>query len=322
MTLVRVWRWASTGIVLLAAVYFLVYARAHVDDLAALQWNARKWTLLGLSSVLWAVVVGLGGIVWQGLLRDLGHPLPLGRGLFIFAVSQFGKYLPGNVAHHVGRVVMAQRAGVPAAITLQTLLIEMAWAVGVAAGLALLGLSTLIGKEGGGGLNGVTLAALVCGALLLPAAMVLALNRLAPRLAAHLSRGVGLRIPGIPMMLIASLLILVGFLLVGLLLELHARFLFGAAGGHMLMLTTVYAWAWIAGYITPGAPAGLGVREAVLVAMLSPVYGPAVAVGLSLSLRIATTVGDGLTFLIGLAARQFLSTPPLSSDGLPPNGKA
>ena len=313
MTAGRVWYWASVVIAVLAGVYFLGYARAHIDEVAALQWSAGDWMLLVLSTALWVAVVGLGVMIWHGLLRDLGHPLPLIRCLVIYSVSQLGKYLPGNMAHHIGRVVMARQSGVPAAITLQTMLLEMAWAVGVAGGIALLGLSTLTGKEGGGGMNGITLVALAVGALLLPSAMVWTINRLAPTLAARLSQGVGLPLPGIPVMVKASLLFLLSFLTVGLLLQLHSRILFDASEGHLLMLTTVYAWAWIAGYITPGAPAGLGVREAVLVAMLSPVYGPAVAVGLSLSLRVATTLGDGLAFLIGLAARRFSGMPSASS---------
>src|SRR3546814_6017538 len=30
----------------------------------------------------------------------------------MLATSQFGKYLPGNVAHHIGRLVMARSAGI------------------------------------------------------------------------------------------------------------------------------------------------------------------------------------------------------------------
>ena len=83
-------------------------------------------------------------------------------------------------------------------------------------------------------------------------------------------------------------------------MDFHARYLFGAETSHIFLLTTIFAWSWIAGYITPGAPAGLGVREVVLVSALTPVYGASVAVGLTLSLRVVTTIGDMMTFVISM----------------------
>ena len=46
-------------------------------------------------------------------------------------------------------------------------------------------------------------------------------------------------------------------------------------------------------------PAGLGVRDAVLLAGLSPELGPEAA-ALVLALRLVTTLGDGVIYLIGL----------------------
>ena len=54
------------------------------------------------------------------------------------------------------------------------------------------------------------------------------------------------------------------------------------------------------GFITPGSPAGLGVRDTVLLAALTPLYGSGVAIGLSLSLRLVTTLGDGVWFFVSL----------------------
>lgn len=306
MKAVTAWRMASIAIALIAGAYFLAFARAHAGDLAGLKWDAGDWIILGLSTALWVAVIGVGVLIWHALLRDLGHPIPLGQSLVVYNIAQFGKYLPGNLGHHVGRVLLASRAGIPTAVTLQTMLMEMAWAVGVAAGIALLGFFFLFQGEAGSEEGRLTLAALLCGSLLFPSALVWILNRLAPMTAKRILGDKGLRLPGLAVIALASILFLLAFLAVGLLLELHARYLFGAPGGHLLQLTTVYAWAWIAGYVTPGAPAGLGIREAVLVSSLSPMYGPAVAVGLSLSLRVATTLGDGLAFVIGLIGQRVL----------------
>jgi hypothetical protein len=49
----------------------------------------------------------------------------------------------------------------------------------------------------------------------------------------------------------------------------------------------------------PGVAGGLGVREAMVVALLTPVVGAGAAIGLSITMRLATVAGDGLAFGLG-----------------------
>ncbi len=60
-----------------------------------------------------------------------------------------------------------------------------------------------------------------------------------------------------------------------------------------------FALSWVAGFLLPGAPAGLGVREAVLVALLSPSVDRALPI--VLGFRLATTLGDLLSLGLGWA---------------------
>jgi uncharacterized membrane protein YbhN (UPF0104 family) len=69
---------------------------------------------------------------------------------------------------------------------------------------------------------------------------------------------------------------------------------------HIVAATGVFTVAWTAGFLTPGAPAGLGVREAILVLGFTPLYGEAAAIGMAGALRIVSVIGDGLSFGIGL----------------------
>lgn len=63
------------------------------------------------------------------------------------------------------------------------------------------------------------------------------------------------------------------------------------------------ALSWLAGFILPGASAGLGVREATLFLLLSGSMGDATSLALAVLLRVATTLGDGVFFLAALALR-------------------
>jgi hypothetical protein len=65
----------------------------------------------------------------------------------------------------------------------------------------------------------------------------------------------------------------------------------------MLKFGSIYAIAWTLGLVTPGSPGGIGVRDAVLVAQLSPLIGASHALTLSLGLRAAAVLGDVLFYL-------------------------
>ena len=78
----------------------------------------------------------------------------------------------------------------------------------------------------------------------------------------------------------------------------------------VLRYAGVFAAAWVAGFVVVVAPGGLGVREAVIVALLQGRLGEAEAIVLATASRIAFTVVDlsaGVPALI--AVRRARATP-------------
>jgi hypothetical protein len=281
---------------LIAGIYFVGYAAEHIRDLPPLSWGWVTWTLLVVSISLWSGIIIVGALIWKILLIDLDVRLSWHDCLTIYGIAQLGKYLPGNIGHHVGRVVLAKQSGVPAASTLQTMLIELVWGIGVASGIALIGI--VLGSDLGG--SPAVLTLFFVATLLGPWAAWSVAKVFFPKLMSRISDHGHISLPRLGTLMLVSLLYLAVFLAVGLLMDMHARFLWGAQTSHVFMLAVVFAWSWIAGYITPGAPAGLGVREVVLVSALTPIYGASVAVGLTLSLRVVSTLGDMIVFLIAM----------------------
>lgn len=62
----------------------------------------------------------------------------------------------------------------------------------------------------------------------------------------------------------------------------------------------VYCFAWLVGLITPGAPGGLGVREAMLTLLLSEMVGSEPIIAAVVLNRIITIVGDLLAYPLSL----------------------
>ena len=67
----------------------------------------------------------------------------------------------------------------------------------------------------------------------------------------------------------------------------------GAPAGKALPLAIgAFAFAWCAGFLVVLAPAGAGVREVIMVAILGPVVGTAPATAIALVSRAVTAVAD------------------------------
>ena len=59
-----------------------------------------------------------------------------------------------------------------------------------------------------------------------------------------------------------------------------------------------YPVSWLAGYVIPGASAGIGVREAAIMLMLSTAVLPQEATLIAILMRVVTLLGDLLFYLL------------------------
>ncbi len=75
------------------------------------------------------------------------------------------------------------------------------------------------------------------------------------------------------------------------------------------LVVSVYSIAFLLGLITPGAPAGLGIRESIMVLLMSPMIGDAKSTYIALVFRLVTTLGDVWFFLAASMVNARLKKP-------------
>jgi glycosyltransferase 2 family protein len=279
------------GILLTVAglAFLIVFAVRHAADLPPIRWNALTISAFLAALGLYVLTLLSSAVAWHLLLLSLGERSRLNAAVPVFLVSQAAKYLPGNVGQYVGRIGLGRSAGLTAGGLVLSLILEAAGAVLAGTALATAALPSAgvpapwrfaATALGAGAV--VALASLASGRLGLPP--------VAPgrRIAAWLA-GTGLY--GL------------NFVLFAMAAALLVRGPLASSAVPLAQLAAVFAAAWVAGFVTPGAPAGLGVREAVLVGGLQPLCGPGVALGLPIVFRLLTTLGDGLGFAAGMLLR-------------------
>ncbi|MEO7432121.1 MAG: hypothetical protein ABIR62_08855, partial [Dokdonella sp.] len=206
-----------------------------------------------------------------------------------YAVSQYGKYLPGNVAHYALRHAWSRRSGTPHA--------SLGLAAGLEAVLLLLAALCLMLIADGSGADFLPF-------LRPPAAIALLLTGLAT-LSLGLRwiqrrGGIGrLQLPPLPMPAL-----LMAFIIYSAFFVASAALQFGIAAmldidvvpTHLLAAT---AGSWLAGFVIIGAPAGIGVREAAFVGLMGHVIGDGAALLLIGLFRVATFLGDTIFMAVG-----------------------
>jgi len=82
------------------------------------------------------------------------------------------------------------------------------------------------------------------------------------------------------------------FLIAGLLLVIIVNLFLDININITAKLIVIFSIAWLAGFIIPGAPGGIGVREAVIIFFITPIIGEAQSVAIAIALRFVTLLGD------------------------------
>jgi hypothetical protein len=250
----------------------------------------RLAPVFALTVPVYAAAVGLFAIAWIVLLGRVAPPAQ--SGIAWYLISQFGKYLPGNVAHLAGRHLLFASARVPGPALLAAATTEAGLLI--CSGMAMI--ATLAPLSIASALSDALSPGEVRWLALAPVAIVAVVL-------VWLLRGSANRREQLAAMGIASLLYLAFFAVAGGILVALIQFISPAAGAVNEWPLIVAAWAaaWLCGFVVPGAPGGLGVRESVLVLLLSPVTGSETALLGALAHRGVSLSGDGLAALFGVA---------------------
>lgn len=301
------WLLRAGGAVLVAAasVYFLifVYRTARNYDIQPL-FSAPMIGAVAAAALCSASALPISSWAWGRLLLGTGVRFPTLQLNMIMGLTQIAKYLPGNIGQHLGRSAMSLQRGIPAASLFITLAIEVLLVSSAAVVVGVVGLMVpTLGAAGVGGGKASVLAVAALGvglaltALLFTTPLLPSLTRwAAPGLAAKMSKARAL-VPPVPVLGAAFLAYALNYVLVGAGLYLIAFTAAGVTAVALPFFIGVFALSWVVGFVIPGAPAGLGVREATMAMLLAPVVTDASAVAIIICFRIATMLGD----LIGLA---------------------
>ncbi|WP_161555986.1 lysylphosphatidylglycerol synthase domain-containing protein [Xanthomonas campestris] len=244
-----------------------------------------------LSAIFFSAIYPVSGIAYHLLVR---HKFPSSTWMLqtkIISVGQLARYLPGNVAQLVARAAMLKAQSAPLLLIASSMVLETILTIVAAASLSLLGLLTF-GFQLPSSLalsdKGFFLALSVClGMLALLTSWKLA--------GSFMMRQVLSLLDGLTFPILANILglYLINFIVVGIGFTVLAGF-FGVPLTLVPYMSAAFSLAWVIGSLIPGPPAGLGVRELVLISLLNDIIPHDSAVVLVSMHRLSTFLSDAV----------------------------
>lgn len=298
-------RWLGWPVAVAVVGYFIWFAfrTFRLQDLSSLA-TPKAIVAILVAACLYALIIPISGAAWMILLRRQGEAWSPARLASILAVTQLAKYIPGGIAQPVGRAAMSVRHGMALRAFTVTVIQEsvLAIAASIVVGVSLLSLSPLgIAQLPAGYRNIVFLGAAAAGAtVLLFASGATWLPRWVKSRrwlsTAFLAIGPA---PGISTTLVVSFAYCLNYLAIGLGVWAIGQALGLGVSGNYGLLTGAFSLAWLLGFVVPGAPAGLGVREGTMTLLLAHAVPQYQILVLVVAVRIATFAGDGICFAVG-----------------------
>lgn len=274
--------------------------------------SPQAWALAAGAAILSPALTMLG---WRRVLADLGSPLSLGNAAGVFLVGQLGKYVPGSVWSVVVQTEMAARSGVPRRRTGVVGLITLAMALLTGVLLGLPAVPALVNLGEGTSLALVGLACLAMVIALYPPLLNKAIDR-----ALRVIRREPLEheLSGRAIVAMALWFVL-SWLCTGVAVWAFARDLAGSGADPAylaLVCISGFALASAVGMLSIILPAGVGIREAVLVVLLAGLLTAPAATAVVILARFLTVIADVVWALAGwLWARSHQLTPSSPATG-------
>ncbi|MBD2251115.1 lysylphosphatidylglycerol synthase transmembrane domain-containing protein [Nostoc parmelioides] len=286
----HIFRWIILG----ATLIFL--AKALKDNwlgVTAIRISEVGWAILAIATGITLLAHTWAGWIWTWILQDLNQLVPTTELIQVYLKTNIAKYLPGNVWHHYRRIVALKNANVSTgAATLSVLLEPLLMAAAALIILVMFGSRLAVSS------NSLILRILQLLSLIIILAGVHPrfLNpviSLLSKLKAKKSDTQTTAAFSIERYPLRPLLGELGFLVIrgiGFILTLFA--LMPLNMSQIPLLLGAFSFAWLLGFVVPGAPGGLGVFEATAIALLQNRFPSAAVISAIALYRLISIIAE------------------------------
>lgn len=277
----------------------LVLVRGSAD-LPVLNFRSSVfWAGISVALALYVCSQVVSACAWKSVLLICGSAQPIGRAESQLFVSQIGKYIPGNFAHIFGRLSLAFSDGVGGAVAGAAMVLEVG--ILLTTGMLISGGIILVSPD----LVSQLTASLprhadsvlpILGGLMTFAGLVLGQF--------IIRRSAGQNMPTLIQFCLPWAFHTFNFALLGMSLWCVTAAIAPETPVPVLHCIAVFTIAWIAGFLAPGVPGGVGIRDGIIALGLELFVGHGSGLGIAVAHRTVSILGDVVVLGLGLLLRK------------------
>ncbi|MDA5318618.1 hypothetical protein [Vibrio cholerae] len=272
----RILHWVGSFLALAGILFVGFRLYSYSLELDLLQIALVDWVFIAALSITYGAANFFLASAWWYLMKNYRIPVSRLESTRIYGISQLAKYVPGNIFHLAGRQALGMAAGLaPGALAKST-----AWELGL-----------------------IAIAGAQFGWLTLPLIMPqftesisLFLLLCSVALTGSVLQGIFGRKAVFAFLWQILFLLVSGVIFIALILMMSGGE--ELTGWHWLTIGGGDIVAWLVGLVTPGAPAGVGIRELILLFMLNGMVAEKDLLMAVLLGRLVTVGGDFLFFVV------------------------
>lgn len=274
--------WAGSTLAVIGILFVVIRLRGYSGQINFKEFDPWIWWAIGSCALVYGISNVMLALAWWNLLGQFGTFTSRRWVIRAYGITQLAKYVPGNIFHIAGRQAVGMAAGLPGWSLAKASIWELALIASAGSLFGSLALPLMLPS-----------LPLEVGAVVFATSLIVVAVALRTYLGQAAVWAFGWYV---------GFLSISGMLFVCL---VGATSPVGVAfSTNWILLCGAYVVAWLAGLLTPGAPAGVGVREIVLIFLLNGLIGESELLLAVILGRVVTVVGDLLFFVIASLQRK------------------
>ena len=294
----RLVKWAGTSLILLSLIFIFYLLWKQGEEVAGILNDPGICKIFLAGVIFYSTISIILPLAWWMVLAKLEsrHPTFL-TCYWVYNKTQIAKYLPGNVMNFVGRQIVAKTFHFKQFSVLIATVTEISSLVMATLMLSLFGIIFLEVN-----INFIQQYEWIFYVFIVMS-LVVFIGSIFIRRSPYFFEKLQKYFTGIPKNFLKLFMgictVHVGyFLAMGIVFSLLSILILGMKTDKEIWVTLIlgYSFSWLIGFIAPGVPGGIGIREMGLTAILSTVASSAEALTIALFFRIVTVFGDLFSF--------------------------
>ncbi|MBU2637742.1 MAG: flippase-like domain-containing protein [Nanoarchaeota archaeon] len=280
-------KFALKAVIGLAIIFFLAERLVKSYSQIADYEFTINYGFIALSIALGIIGFLMLSFGWKQCLRICGGDISTGKAIVLWFRSQMAKYLPGTVWYFICRARDCSKLGISKKESISSLFFES----------LMLGVSALIFSMA---VLAVSNAELPVSRYALIAVIILGLASMHPaivnRIAALFKKDVKLIHVNYSKIVLTIAYYMLCWAVIGFGFYILAKAIYPVQISTMPYIIALFLLSWVIGFVSVFAPGGIGVREGIIVLLLSSITTAPIAIVIAFASRIWWTIAETSIF--------------------------